>query len=81
MALQLLLVGRKSISLCFKNRVLPTRLYSSMSGLLIEDAKYSWLKDLGLAAENKGVYNGTWCGSGEVDSISFTVVLQESADN
>jgi len=37
-----------------------------MSGLLIEDAKYAWLKDLGLSADNKGVFNGSWSGSGEV---------------
>jgi len=37
-----------------------------MSGLLIEDQKYAWLKDLGLSAENKGVFDGTWRGSGPV---------------
>jgi aldehyde dehydrogenase family 7 protein A1 len=38
-----------------------------MSGLLIEDAKYSWLKDLDLKADNPGVFDGsTWGGSGQV---------------
>jgi len=35
------------------------------SSYLINDPKYSWLKDLGLAEENLGVYNGAWKGSGE----------------
>ena len=34
--------------------------------LLIDEAKYSWLKDLGLKAENDGVFNGSWGGKGEV---------------
>ncbi|XP_057300334.1 alpha-aminoadipic semialdehyde dehydrogenase-like [Hydractinia symbiolongicarpus] len=38
----------------------------SASGYLINDPKYSFLKDLGLQEENLGVYNGTWSGSGEV---------------
>nr|KAG5705947.1 hypothetical protein BaRGS_010837 [Batillaria attramentaria] len=36
-----------------------------MSGLLIEDPKYSWLKELGLSAQNEGVYTGTWGATGE----------------
>lgn len=34
--------------------------------LLIEEEKYAWLKDLGLKAENDGVFNGTWSSRGEV---------------
>lgn len=34
--------------------------------LLIDEAKYSWLKDLGLKAENDGVFNGSWGGKGQV---------------
>lgn len=34
--------------------------------LLIEEEKYAWLKDLGLKAENDGVFNGTWSARGEV---------------
>ena len=45
-------------------------LYSStrMTSYLINDPKYAWLKDLGLADDNKGVYCGEWIGSGEVSS-------------
>ena len=38
--------------------------------LMIDEEKYSWLKDLGLKAENDGVYNGTWGGKGEVRKFS-----------
>ena len=44
-----------------------------MSTLLIEDPKYSWLKELELDASNKGVFYGKWTGSGEV--ISFRVLI------
>ena len=36
-----------------------------MATFLVEDPKYAFLKDLGLDKTNKGVYNGTWFGSGE----------------
>ncbi|GAB1606209.1 alpha-aminoadipic semialdehyde dehydrogenase-like [Argonauta hians] len=40
---------------------------TNMDKFLINDAKYSWLKDLGLESHNHGVYFGkSWCGSGEV---------------
>ncbi|XP_041088292.1 alpha-aminoadipic semialdehyde dehydrogenase [Polyodon spathula] len=39
---------------------------AAMSTLLINQQKYSWLKELGLKEENDGVYNGTWGGKGEV---------------
>lgn len=39
---------------------------AAMSGLLISQPKYSWLKELGLSEDNPGVYNGSWGGSGEV---------------
>jgi len=38
----------------------------AMSGYLIDDPKYSFLKELGLNSSNKGVFDGTWKGSGEV---------------
>ena len=38
----------------------------SSSGYLVDDPKYGFLKDLGLEAVNKGVYNGKWSGCGEV---------------
>lgn len=34
--------------------------------LLINDPKYSFLKDLGLSDVNPGVFSGKWHGSGEV---------------
>lgn len=43
-----------------------SRNYTAMSSLLIEDPKYSWLKDLGLSSDNDGVYYGSWSGSGEL---------------
>jgi len=36
------------------------------SGLLLNEPKYEFLKELGLQEENKGVYDGAWKGSGEV---------------
>jgi len=36
------------------------------SGLLINEPKYQFLKDLGLQDVNDGVYDGKWKGSGEV---------------
>uniref|UniRef100_A0A3B3HNF1 Aldehyde dehydrogenase 7 family, member A1 n=1 Tax=Oryzias latipes TaxID=8090 RepID=A0A3B3HNF1_ORYLA len=39
---------------------------ATMSSLLINQPKYSWLKELGLSEDNPGVYNGSWGGSGEV---------------
>jgi len=41
-------------------------LYSTMSRLLIEEPKYSWLQELGLKADNPGVFCGTWSGQGQV---------------
>jgi len=35
------------------------------SGYLVHEPKYSFLKDLGLEESNKGVYDGSWKGSGE----------------
>ncbi|PVD20204.1 hypothetical protein C0Q70_20700 [Pomacea canaliculata] len=54
------------------------RNYSAMSGLLIDDPKYSWLKDLGLSSDNDGVYTGTWGGSGEA-SNNFRVRVKIKA--
>uniref|UniRef100_A0A8C5ARE9 Aldehyde dehydrogenase domain-containing protein n=1 Tax=Gadus morhua TaxID=8049 RepID=A0A8C5ARE9_GADMO len=39
---------------------------AAMSTLLINQPKYAWLKELGLAEDNNGVYHGTWGGQGEV---------------
>ena len=40
--------------------------YSDSGNLLIDEPEFAWLKDLGLKADNKGVYNGSWKGNGEV---------------
>jgi aldehyde dehydrogenase family 7 protein A1 len=37
-----------------------------MSSYLIDNPKYSWLKELGLESQNKGVYCGEWIANGEV---------------
>ncbi|MGH0171246.1 UNVERIFIED_CONTAM: hypothetical protein FKN15_060574 [Acipenser sinensis] len=59
-----------SITRCsaFRRKVLFScyRQTAAMSTLLINQPKYSWLKELGLKEENDGVYNGTWGGKGEV---------------
>ena len=36
------------------------------NGLLINDPKYSWIRELGLQENNPGVFDGTWRGSGQV---------------
>ena len=40
---------------------------------LINEPKYSFLKDLGLQENNKGVYHGQWVGSGEVSCIEYSL--------
>ena len=40
--------------------------YSNGADLLIDEPEFSWLRELGLKAENDGVYNGSWKGRGEV---------------
>merc|ERR1739838_1011035 len=41
------------------------RCLSTSQTPLIEEKSYSWLKDLGLSAENPGVFDGQWGGNGE----------------
>lgn len=50
-------------ALLFKNSFNPIRMSSSY---LIDDPKYSFLKDLGLERTNYGVYDGEWKGKGPV---------------
>ncbi|KAH9376467.1 hypothetical protein HPB48_006552 [Haemaphysalis longicornis] len=38
----------------------------SSSGFLVDEAEYSFLKELGLTKKNLGVYDGQWRGSGQV---------------
>lgn len=45
---------------------------AAMSSLLIQQPKYSWLKELGLKEDNPGVFNGSWGGSGEVSGAGCT---------
>ena len=49
--------------------------FSNAPSLLIDDKEYSWLKDLGLQAENEGVYNGNWKATGEVSKKNFRDTL------
>lgn len=53
---------------------------SSSSSYLIDDPKYSFLKDLGLERVNNGVYNGKWTGSGQTlksfDPASGNVIAE-----
>lgn len=41
------------------------------SNLLINQPKYSFLKDLGLAETNLGAFDGKWFGSGEVSFMHY----------
>lgn len=41
------------------------------SSYLIDESKYSFLKDLDLQRNNLGVYDGEWKASGEVSIITF----------
>ena len=44
----------------------PFRCFSA-GDLLVNDPSYAWLKDdLGLSADNDGVFNGSWGGTGNV---------------
>lgn len=68
----------------FSGRLVPVQLFSvckrlvsvhkmstSAAEYLINDPKYSFLKELGLKATNFGVYDGSWKGSGEVINITI----------
>ncbi|XP_046329682.1 alpha-aminoadipic semialdehyde dehydrogenase-like [Haliotis cracherodii] len=61
---RVLLRYKRPSSLVIRSSI-TTRHYAAMSGLLIEDPKFAWLKELGLSAQNKGVYYGVWGGEGE----------------
>lgn len=52
-------VGRQSLIAMQQ----PHRLASTF---LVDDPKYSFLRDLGLKSRNSGVYNGNWTGTGPV---------------
>lgn len=48
----------------------------SSSSFLINNPKYTFLKELGLEENNKGVFNGKWFGNGEVRSIGSVGVVR-----
>jgi len=54
--------------------------YSTMSRLLIEEPKYSWLQELGLKANNPGVFCGAWSGDGQVNKLFSTLAPCCSVD-
>ena len=59
-------VLRRAQLLITKSTFASHRITRAMSSMLVEDPKYSWLKDLGLGTTNKGAFYGVWGGSGEV---------------
>ena len=54
------------------------RAMSSNADLLINDSKYSWLKDLGLKADNPGVFDGTWHANGPVRKLVVYLDISSS---
>lgn len=46
--------------------ILQLNTLKRMASYLIQDAKYSFLKDLGLSEQNNGVFNGKWFANGQV---------------
>ena len=62
--------GQLSNRLLIKHVIAQSPKLVRMTSYLIENPKYSWLKELGLDVENKGVFCGEWVGSGEVRGIS-----------
>ena len=64
------MITLKARALCrnwLQHSKLVFRAMSGGSDLLINEPKYSWLKELGLEADNPGVFDGTtWRGSGPV---------------
>ncbi|XP_014662404.1 PREDICTED: alpha-aminoadipic semialdehyde dehydrogenase-like [Priapulus caudatus] len=66
MAIGFLRCAKLVAPLLKQGSLLGCRTYASAAAMLIDSPKYSWLKDLGLSSENKGVYLGKWTGNGEV---------------
>jgi len=59
-------------------------LYSTMSRLLVEEPKYSWLLELGLKVDNPGVFCGAWTGNGQVgwyDTIRYDTIEEFNVDS
>ena len=68
--LSLLFRRGAGIILLRSNRSTFANLYSTMSRLLIEEPNYSWLQELGLKADNPGVFCGAWGGHGQVKTLT-----------
>ena len=58
------------LSLSLSNKYTENR--RKMSGFLIDEPKYAFLKELGIEKRNHGVFNGKWGGSGDVSHRLFT---------
>lgn len=48
---------------------------TASADLLINQPKYSWLKELGLREENPGVFDGSWHAGGKVCAPVCLLVL------
>lgn len=59
--------------LIFKSVEVFRKMSNTSSSHLVNDPKYSFLKDLGLKATNNGVFNGQWKASGKVRHFPFIV--------
>lgn len=57
-----------------------TAAMSASAKFLVDDPKYSFLKDLGIERSNSGVYNGKWTGSGpttqSIDPATGSVIAE-----
>ncbi|XP_066253846.1 alpha-aminoadipic semialdehyde dehydrogenase [Euwallacea similis] len=60
-----LLPGKHSFIITWKS-VIFARTMASKAQYLVNDSKYSFLSELGIAESNSGVYDGQWKGSGKV---------------
>lgn len=59
------------INLIIKKSFSFRKMSAVSANLLINDPKYSFLKDLGLKEINAGVYDGQWKGSGKVKAFFY----------
>ncbi|PRD29280.1 UNVERIFIED_CONTAM: Alpha-aminoadipic semialdehyde dehydrogenase [Trichonephila clavipes] len=63
-----MLIALRSVNKILCRRFILSRTMSkaSASSYLIEEPKYSFLKELGLEKKNCGVFNGRWTGNGDI---------------
>lgn len=52
-----------------KNATSIRTMSAASANFLVNDPKYSFLKDLGLQEHNPGVFDGSWKGSGKVRQL------------